>query len=103
MIALGSGQESVIRSMATDMVDAGGVSIVYSAITMMRAIGGSISGPIYAGLYAVGLRLGGIWLGLPFIAAGMLFGIAFVLLMLLKERRANGYEEISNREQEEDE
>lgn len=100
VMALGTGQDSTLRSMATDLVDASGLSIVYSAITMLRAIGGSISGPIYAGLYDVGIRNGGVWLGLPFMAAGLLFAVAFSLLILLKDE--SGYEAIGYQEDEDD-
>ncbi|KAF2793899.1 MFS general substrate transporter [Melanomma pulvis-pyrius CBS 109.77] len=98
VMALGTGQDSTLRSMATDMVDASGLSIVYSAITMLRAIGGSISGPIYAGLYDVGMRNSGVWLGLPFMTAGLLFTVAFLLLILLKDE--SGYEAIRDQEDE---
>jgi MFS family permease len=84
IIALGTGQDSALRSMTTDMVDPSGVSIVYSAITMLRGIGASISGPIYAGLYSVGLRYGEVWLGLPFVVAGLFFTVGLALLLCLK-------------------
>ncbi|KAH7134951.1 major facilitator superfamily domain-containing protein [Dendryphion nanum] len=97
-IALGTGQDSVLRSMATDMVEPNGVSIVYSAITMVRAIGGSISGPIYAGLYSAGLEAGESWLGLPYLVAGMLCGIA--ALGVLGLRDVGGYERVGGGEEE---
>ncbi|KAL6709005.1 hypothetical protein ACN47E_002132 [Coniothyrium glycines] len=86
VLALGTGQDSLTRSMATDMVQGSDLSTVYSAITMLRAIGGSISGPIYAWLYSVALRdHGESWLGLPYIIAGSLFIVAFVLLTVIKD------------------
>ncbi|KAJ8116282.1 hypothetical protein OPT61_g2259 [Boeremia exigua] len=84
ILALGSGQDSLTRSMATEMVHAGQVSTMYSAITMLRAIGGSISGPVYAWLYSAGLkRRGDIWLGLPYLVAGALFITAMVMLTFI--------------------
>ncbi|KAF2645220.1 MFS general substrate transporter [Massarina eburnea CBS 473.64] len=85
VVASGAGQDSLLRSLATDMVDASEVSIVYSAITVMRNTGGSLSGPIYAELYAAGLRAGGNWLGLPFLFAGALFVIVAGLLVVMKD------------------
>ncbi|KAF2710758.1 MFS general substrate transporter [Pleomassaria siparia CBS 279.74] len=74
LLALGTGQDSTLRSMSTDLVPPSSISLVYSAITMLRAIGGSVSGPLYAALYNVGLARGGdAWLGLPFLVAGALF------------------------------
>lgn len=77
IFALGSGQDSLLRSMATDLGSSSDVSTIYSAITMMRALGGSSSGPIYAGLYGAGLRRDRP--GLPFVFAGFFFVIALLL------------------------
>jgi MFS family permease len=102
IIALGTGQDSALRSMTTDMVDPSGVSIVYSAITMLRGIGASVSGPIYAGLYSVGLRYGGVWLGLPFLAAGVFFAGGLALLLCLKDAQGGtGHESGEDQEDEE--
>jgi MFS family permease len=86
ILALGTGQDSLTRSMATEMVRANEISTMYSAITMLRAIGGSISGPMYAWLYTVGLRLNGeVWLGLPYLVAGALFIVALGMLMFIRD------------------
>jgi hypothetical protein len=84
------------------MVPARDVSILYSAITMLRAIGGSISGPIYAWLYTVGLgKKQKVWLGLPYIVAGALFLIALGLLACLSVPERDGYEAINDPEEDE--
>lgn len=88
LLALGSGQDSLLRSMATDLAPRSEISIVYSAITMLRAIGGSISGPIYAGLYAAGIR--NEVLGLPFLVAGGFFVIALALCVAITSAKAEG-------------
>ncbi|KAL1610186.1 hypothetical protein SLS60_001851 [Paraconiothyrium brasiliense] len=70
ILAMGAGQDSLLRSLATNLVSDCDISILYSAITMLRAIGGSISGPIYAWLYTVGLnQKHEVWLGLPYLVA----------------------------------
>lgn len=86
ILALGTGQDSLTRSMATDMVNVSDLSTLYSAITMLRAIGGSISGPIYAWLYTAALKnQGEAWLGLPYLVAGSLFVVALGLTMVLRD------------------
>ena len=103
IIALGAGQDSLLRSLATEMVPTNEISTMYSAITMLRAIGGSISGPIYAWLYTVGLGQNNeIWLGLPYIVAGALFLVALVLLIYLPVTEKGGYEPIREEEEEEE-
>lgn len=81
ILALGSGQDSLTRSMATEMVRTEDISTTYSAITMLRAIGGSISGPMCAWLYSIGLRQQGeAWVGLPYLVAGSLFLLAMLMV-----------------------
>ncbi|KAF3044822.1 hypothetical protein E8E12_010935 [Didymella heteroderae] len=85
ILALGSGQDSLIRSMATEMVRTEDISTTYSAITMLRAMGGSISGPMCAWLYSVGLRQKGeTWVGLPYLVAGALFVLATVMVVFVR-------------------
>lgn len=96
---MGAGQDSLLRSLATEMVPAQKISMIYSAITMLRAIGGSISGPIYAWLYTVGLQKQyDAWLGLPYVVAGGLFLIALALLTSLTVPERDGYEPIDDQE-----
>jgi MFS family permease len=86
VLAFGTGQDSLTRSMATEMVPVSDLSTLYSAITMSRAIGGSISGPIYAWLYTAALRHKGEgWLGLPYLVAGIFFVVALGLLTAIHD------------------
>ncbi|KAJ4378312.1 hypothetical protein N0V86_006012 [Didymella sp. IMI 355093] len=86
VLAFGTGQDSLTRSMATEMVPVGDLSTLYSAITMSRAIGGSISGPIYAWLYTAALRHKDEgWLGLPYLVAGIFFVVALGLLTAIRD------------------
>lgn len=88
ILALGSGQDSLTRSMATEMVRTDEISTMYSAITMLRAIGGSVSGPIYAWLYTTGLKhRGEIWLGLPYLVAAALFVTAVAMLVFIRNTK----------------
>lgn len=99
ILALGAGQDSLLRSLATELVASDEISTMYSAITMLRAIGGSISGPFYAWLYTLGLRQRSkIWLGLPYLIAGALFVIALALLISLTVKERDGYEAIEEQE-----
>jgi MFS family permease len=104
ILALGTGQDSLLRSMTTELVDPSEISIVYSAITMLRAIGGSISGPIYAELYVVGMdHKNEGWLGLPFLFAGILFIVVLGLLAVLADPGEKGYEAIPETQHENNE
>lgn len=88
ILALGSGQDSLTRSMATELVSTSEISTLYSAVTMLRAFGGSISGPFYAWLYAAGLKHAvDIWLGLPYLVSGSLFIVAATLLVFVRNSK----------------
>jgi MFS family permease len=101
ILSLGTGQDSLLRSMTTEMVDPSEISLVYSAITMLRGIGGSISGPIYAELYILGMNQDGNgWLGMPFLFAGVLFIIVLGLLSIIANPCTEGYETIPDLGQE---
>ena len=103
ILALGAGQDSLLRSLATELVANSEVSTMYSAITMLRAIGGSVSGPFYAWLYTLGLRQrSAIWLGLPYLVAGALFVVALILLISLTVKERDGYEAIEEQEEDAD-
>lgn len=88
VLALGSGQDSLLRSMATDLAPRSEISIVYSAITILRAIGSATSGPIYAGLYAAGIRAER--LGLPFLVAAGFLIMALGLCLVITDTDAEG-------------
>jgi MFS family permease len=104
ILALGTGQDSLLRSMTTELVAPSEISIVYSAITMLRAIGGSVSGPIYAELYVIGMNHKDEgWLGMPFLFAGVLFVIVLSLLAVITDPGETGYEAIPETRHEEDE
>jgi hypothetical protein len=76
--------------MATEMVRTNDISTMYSAITMLRAIGGSVSGPVYAWLYTAGLtHQGKAWLGLPYLIAGALFVLALSILVMVRDPEKN--------------
>lgn len=87
VLALGSGQDSLLRSMSTDLGSESEISSVYTAVTMLRAVGGSLSGPFYAGIYSVGLKLG--WPSLPFILAGLFFTVGFVICSMVTDNTSN--------------
>jgi len=90
ILALGSGQDSLTRSMATEMVRAEDISTTYSAITMLRAIGGSISGPMCAWLYSIGLRKQSqAWVGLPYLVAGALFVLATAMVASVRHLKGD--------------
>jgi len=65
---LGGGFGSLSRALITTMVDKEHIGRLYSAIAVVEIVTNLAAGPSMAGLYAVGLKLKGPWLALPFYA-----------------------------------
>ena len=84
--ALGSGFAVAVRSLATSLVEQHQVGRLYAAMTTMEMIGGMAAGPTLSALYGVGLRLGGPWIGLPFVVSGALFLTVALPIWILRLR-----------------
>ncbi|KAE8392302.1 major facilitator superfamily domain-containing protein [Aspergillus alliaceus] len=67
---LGKGYGNLVRSLVTGFVPGRFLGRVYTGITVVETCGILVSGPWFAELFRVGLRLEGWWLGLPFVVAG---------------------------------
>lgn len=63
---VGTGYESLTRSLITTLVDKEHIGRLYSIITVVETVGALIAGPTLNWLYSVGLKKGGGWIGLPF-------------------------------------
>ncbi|KAH6854815.1 major facilitator superfamily domain-containing protein [Chaetomium sp. MPI-CAGE-AT-0009] len=82
--ALGSGMPSLIRSLLNALVEEHHVGTVNSLIGFMEMVGSTIAGPLLAKSLSVGLDLGGAWVGLPFLVAGLLFVISTTILYIFR-------------------
>lgn len=61
-------------------------SLVYLCISFMRCTGIIVAGPLLAEAFRFGLRLGGSWLGLPFLMAGCLQVMAGIIVFAVREQ-----------------
>ncbi|KAK4156780.1 major facilitator superfamily domain-containing protein [Chaetomidium leptoderma] len=88
--ALGSGMSSLIRSLLNALVEEHHVGTVNSLVGFMETVGMTMAGPLLAKSLSIGLNLGGAWIGLPFITAGLFFIVATAILWMFglpNERR----------------
>ncbi|KAE8418381.1 hypothetical protein BDV36DRAFT_308732 [Aspergillus pseudocaelatus] len=76
VFALGFAFSVTARSFLTGMVDPLHVGTVFTGVTTMLYGGLVIGSPMLAKAFQWGLQLGGIWVGLPFLLAAVLFTIA---------------------------
>ena len=66
----------------TSRVDKDKIGVFYSIIAVIMTIGGIVGGPIFGGSFAVGLKLSGSWMGLPFYIAASIYGLSSVGIWL---------------------
>jgi Na+/melibiose symporter-like transporter len=81
---LGTGYPSLMRSLATSVVEEDYLARLSSAITVFETLGSIISSPVLAGFFHWGLHLGGLWQGLPFFAATLITSLAGVLVSSIR-------------------
>ncbi|KAH8721147.1 Efflux pump ustT [Beauveria bassiana] len=76
LIALGFSFTVTARSFLTAMVEPRFLSLLYSGVTSVTYAGLIVGGPVFSTALKWGLKLGGIWIGLPFLVAAILFTVA---------------------------
>lgn len=82
LLSLGSAFIVTTRSLATSLVRPGQVGRLYSAAAVVQSLGALLAGPLFAQLFDIGLQIK--WMGLPFLLAGCLFGLATLAASLIR-------------------
>ncbi|OLN92740.1 Tetracycline resistance protein, class B [Colletotrichum chlorophyti] len=95
VLSLGSGWNSYVRSLSAVFVDAAHRTRLYSIISIVETIGHTYTQPILAGLFSLGMRLGGIWIGLPYlgVAGFCLVALGMLLAVRLPPTEGKGNQE----------
>jgi hypothetical protein len=76
-----------VISLIASVAGAGGdTSLLYQCVAFMRCTGAIVAGPLLAEAMRAGLRLGGGWIGLAFIVAGVLQVFAACVVFSVKDR-----------------
>ena len=81
LFAIGYGFPFLARSLAASFVEQHHIGALYSAIALMEGVSELISGPLLSTLLNVGLRIGGIWTGLPFIITGVALSVVALIAL----------------------
>ncbi|GKT41448.1 efflux pump ustT [Colletotrichum spaethianum] len=84
ILSLGSGWGSYVRSLAAIYVDAAHRTRLYSIISLVETVGMTYAQPMLAGLFTLGMRLGGFWIGLPYLGVAGFCLAALGLLLLVR-------------------
>ncbi|KAI1807049.1 MFS general substrate transporter [Daldinia bambusicola] len=84
LMALGSGFNSLTRSLMSLYVDPEHRSRLFSLVAMVEVVGSVYAQPFLAALFALGMKLGGGWIGLPYYGLSVLITVAVALLYFVK-------------------
>jgi hypothetical protein len=97
LYTLGTGFTPAARSLVTTMVDPSHVGLLYTTISVLDTLGGLVAGPAVSFAFRKGLRLGGPWIGLPFLVSAGLFVAVAAVVWVVRVRPA-GYEPLASRD-----
>jgi hypothetical protein len=75
IVTLGTGFASLVRSLIATLVDKEHVARLYAIVAVVETSSALAASPALAGLYALGLKWKGHWIGLPF------FGVAIICFL----------------------
>ncbi|KAH8657909.1 major facilitator superfamily domain-containing protein [Xylariales sp. PMI_506] len=84
LMAVGSGYNSLTRSLISFFIKPELRSRVFALVGMVEVVGNIYSQPLLAGLFSLGLQLGGGWIGLPYYGLALLLVFSLVLLFFVK-------------------
>lgn len=87
---LGTGFSAVCRSLITTLVVKDHVARLYAAISIVEKIGDFILAPGLAWLFKAGLKLGGVWLGLPFMGSAAFCALTAAAMWCVDLSSADG-------------
>ncbi|CAI6088547.1 unnamed protein product [Clonostachys chloroleuca] len=84
VLVLGSGYASLLKSLMSLYADAKHRSRLFSLIGMVEVLARVYSEPALAGLYSLGLRHGGGWIGIPYFGVALFIAVCLALLSFVK-------------------
>ncbi|KAI1478669.1 MFS general substrate transporter [Daldinia eschscholtzii] len=90
IMSLGSGSASFIKSIATSHTDVEHRSRLFSIMALLD-IGSNIwATPALAGLFTLGMRLGGVWVGLPYLGVSISCILMLILALFVRAPTTDG-------------
>ncbi|KAF2970991.1 hypothetical protein GQX73_g2580 [Xylaria multiplex] len=90
VMAIGSGFGSLSKSLMSIYVDPAHRSRLFSLVGMVELLGSVFSQPMLAGLFSLGLRWHGVWIGLPYLGLAVLIALSGSLLLFVRIPRTLG-------------
>ncbi|KAK6002392.1 hypothetical protein QM012_002030 [Aureobasidium pullulans] len=80
---IGNGFPVFLRSFLTGLVEPNRVAELYTIIGVVDTLGLMLGGPLLAWLFQRGMQLGDIFVGLPFVTLGLIYGVVASFLLIM--------------------
>jgi len=84
VLSLGAGVSGLIRSLLNSLVEEHHMGIVNSLVGFMEMLGIMVAGPLLAQSLSTGMRLGGAWIGLPFLVSAVFMAFVTIILCIFR-------------------
>ncbi|KAI8242176.1 Efflux pump ustT [Colletotrichum sp. SAR 10_99] len=84
ILSLGTGWGSYVKSVSNVYVDAAHRTRLFSIISLVETAGQTYAQPLLAGLFSLGMKMGGLWIGLPYLGVAAFCLIALTLLLIVR-------------------
>ncbi|ORY57232.1 major facilitator superfamily transporter [Pseudomassariella vexata] len=91
VLAVGSAYNSLTRSLMTLYIDPEHRSRLFSVVGMIEVVGAFYSRPMLAGLFSLGMKLGGGWIGMPYYALAIFCATMVVILLFVRLPKQDEY------------
>ncbi|KAF8537766.1 major facilitator superfamily domain-containing protein [Trichophaea hybrida] len=95
---LGSGFGASTRSLATTMVHPSNIGKLYTSIAVFDTLGALVGGPSMSLAFQWGIKLGGGWIGLPFLVLAILSTVVTVVVFMVRLAPTASYEPLNGEE-----
>ena len=87
LMAAGAGYNSLLRSLISFHIKPEHRSRIFALVGMVEVLGNIYAQPMLAGLFSLGLKLGGLWIGLPYLGVTLLMVACLTLLFFVRVPR----------------
>ncbi|KAF9876942.1 major facilitator superfamily transporter [Colletotrichum karsti] len=84
ILSLGTGWGSYVRSVSSVFVDPAHRTRLFSIISLVETAGQTYAQPMLAWLFSIGMKMGGLWIGLPYLGVAAFCLLALILLLLVR-------------------
>lgn len=79
----GCGLQAALRAIIITLVDQTQTALVMTVMGMFFTVSEMVVGPLMAETFKLGMNLGGVWVGMPYIASAAMLSITTVLVTLV--------------------